>query len=297
MHGQNLVPNGSFEIYSNCPDGIGQIEKATGWFNPNGASPDYFNKCQNQILGCNVPLNGVGVQYPFEGNAYAGIYPFETTGYNASDYIQCRLLQKLKAGNKYCVEYYVSLAEGVSNVSMNKIGAYFSSSKISQTDYSRFHYIPQILNPETNSLFDTLNWVKISGEFTANGGEEYLTIGNFNFPEDDDTTYIGGGSPNSGNSRHCYFYIDNVSVVKCARENEVLIYPNPAVDYVGIDIPQNYNQAQLYIYSLAGQLLSKKQITSVNQQIPIPELSNGMYIFEVRDGDSIVGREKVIVSR
>jgi hypothetical protein len=53
---QNLVPNGSFEEYTICPDFSGYVQYATGWENLHTNSADYFNRCQtNLIVG--VPFN------------------------------------------------------------------------------------------------------------------------------------------------------------------------------------------------------------------------------------------------
>ena len=62
---QNLVPNPSFEDMVQCPPGWTQIEFATGWINPNGYSPDYFNSCVPDTGCCNifsVPNNSYGFQ-------------------------------------------------------------------------------------------------------------------------------------------------------------------------------------------------------------------------------------------
>ena len=42
---QNLVPNGGFESMTACPEEKGEIEKASGWINPNEANPDFFHEC------------------------------------------------------------------------------------------------------------------------------------------------------------------------------------------------------------------------------------------------------------
>jgi hypothetical protein len=50
---QNLVYNGSFEEYDDCPDNGGQVNKAKYWFSANngiGASSEYFNACDNPGL-------------------------------------------------------------------------------------------------------------------------------------------------------------------------------------------------------------------------------------------------------
>lgn len=287
----NLVPNSSFEFYTYCPDAIGQLDKATGWINPNEGSPDYFNKCQS-IVGPNIPLNSFGVQYPKEGNAYAGIYTFNEVFPNSSEYLQIKLAEPLITDKKYCVEFYVSLADLASSASMNKIGAYFSNNKISQSDWFRFQVSPQILNPTSNSLFDTLGWVKVSGEFKADGGEEYITIGNFNLPGQDDTTYIGGGFPGSGNQRVCYFYIDNVSVYSCEAADlngTYVITPNNDGINDHFEIPFNSKKGNLLIYDRMGRLVYKG--SNYQNNWSGLGVSDGLYyyILETTDKETIKG--------
>jgi hypothetical protein len=79
--------------------------------------------------------------------------------------------------------------------------------------------------------------------------------------------------------------------------NNISTYPNPAQDFVSIEIPKNPNLAQLSIYNLTGQLISKKQISQPNQQISITELENGMYIFVIHNEDKVIGRQRVVVAK
>lgn len=76
---------------------------------------------------------------------------------------------------------------------------------------------------------------------------------------------------------------------------DILLYPNPAQDYIKISLPSNYSNSHLSIYNLTGQLLSQQPITST--QMPITELGNGMYIFEIESGDTVIGRQRVVVAR
>ena len=43
--GQNLVPNGNLETYSDCPNNQSELQNAIPWVNPTVSSPDYFNAC------------------------------------------------------------------------------------------------------------------------------------------------------------------------------------------------------------------------------------------------------------
>ena len=130
----NLVSNGSFEEYSQCPDPAtldpmpdNMIELATGWDNPTGYSPDYFHSCVVIANGLGVPQNGYGHQNARTGNAYAGLISMiETDG---REYIQTQLATQLIAGKQYVVTFYVSLAESCL-YSSNNMGTYFSNTPV-----------------------------------------------------------------------------------------------------------------------------------------------------------------------
>lgn len=80
-------------------------------------------------------------------------------------------------------------------------------------------------------------------------------------------------------------------------KSPIKIYPNPASDFISIELPQNYTQAQLSVYNLTGQLVSHKHLTQSSQQIPIHELGNGMYIFVIQNRDEIIGRLRVVIAK
>src|ERR1035438_3040495 len=147
---QNLDPNPSFEDTLHCPISQAQIYDAPPWFDPTADTPDYFNSCysgtSNAPVG--VPKNFEGYQFARTGVAYAGFF---AAGYfffpdNRRDYIEARLLDSLKAGKKYYVEFYVSLSDS-SIWAIDFIGAYLSKDSI--YDYSTIDtlpFIPQIEN-------------------------------------------------------------------------------------------------------------------------------------------------------
>jgi hypothetical protein len=90
------------------------------------------------------------------------------------------------------------------------IGAYISQQIPINSGCSFLPYQPQVENPQGNILTDSLNWTKISGIFTAQGGENYLTIGNFK--DSTNTTIIDADSGN-GEYNNAYYYIDKVSLI------------------------------------------------------------------------------------
>jgi gliding motility-associated-like protein len=244
---QNYVPNGSFEIYDTCPYGSSRIHFAIPWFQPNvisgnvySGSTDYFNTCYNDsiILAVGVPKNFMGYQYARTGNAYAGINTFSPPPPNDKnrEYLEVRLLAPLDNGKKYCAEFYVSLAEKP-KYAVDAIGMYFSEDSIiySDNDWSVLPFVPQVQNTSGNVITDTINWVKIKGDFIASGGEQFITIGNFK--TNAATTINTTGLYDEA----AYYYIDDVSVYCCdaytttaeAGENKTVCNKDSAAVVIG----------------------------------------------------------------
>ena len=188
----NLVPNPGFEDFSSCPyfeespnySGANAICLATPWFQPlnpapaeNGcgeSSSDFYNVCAGILP---KGIYGLGYQYPNNGGGYSGISlfnPFNTI--EAREYIEVSLTESLKR-KKYCVSWVTNLAN-ISGRGANRVGAYFSQDTIFQTGF--WHRIP--VNPQIENLAivtDTQNWVPFHQSFYAQGGERFMTIGNF----------------------------------------------------------------------------------------------------------------------
>ncbi len=208
---QNLIPNGSFELYSSCPTSSNQLSLATSWINPTAGTPEYFNACASPSGSVSIPQNAFGYQNAKQGLAYAGFYTLNLPFSNGREYIQVQLTDSLKKNQMYCVEFYVSLANQM-YYATNTIGAYFSKTSISSSSPYTLPYTPQVNNSSVNPLTDTLGWTFISGSFIAAGGERYITIGNFNTDGNSDTTFVGGNGWGKGSS---YYYIDSVTVIEC----------------------------------------------------------------------------------
>ena len=206
----NLVPNPSFEIFNSCPTGMGQIGKAVPWFSPiyPSATSDYFNSCDiSNYVG--VPNNQFGFQEARTGKAYPGIGVYTSNSYNAREYIESKLILPLIANKTYCMQFFVSKADNV-QFAVDGMGAYFSNDSVLSTFHNVLPFTPQINNPTGNIIADTVNWIKISGSFTASGGEKFITIGNFKTDVNTNWQYISGPLPG-----FAYYLIDDVSVYAC----------------------------------------------------------------------------------
>jgi hypothetical protein len=300
----NLVPNGDFEIFNVCPYNQGALQNVPNWnisLYVNN-DPDYFNICHfsptNPEL-CGVPFNtggGGGFQYPQSVDGYVGLDLIKQNNFLYREFIQVQLAKPLDTNQFYCYTMYLSLSDS-SERATDDFGVLFRNAPLNLNTTDTFPE-PQIVNYGT-FLTDKVNWMKYEGIFKAVGGEEYMSIGCFSNYDELKIEVLG-----SNFNLNAYYYIDNISLYECDSlvevneipYNTVSIYPNPAKDFVSIDIPENINQAQLSIYNLTGQLISQKQITQFNQQIPILELDNGIYIFVIQNKDKVIGRQRVVIS-
>jgi gliding motility-associated-like protein len=207
---QNLVPNYSFEntisctqwyLMANPPPPPGPI---TNWFTPTASTADWFatfNTC-----GQTAPLSAFGFQFARTGNAYCG-FGVSTDGSNTREYLSCQLIQPLQQSKRYCVNFYVSPGETL-RYFVDGMGAYFSVDTPSCSgNYCFLSYPSQVNNIPLNVLTDTVNWTLISGTFIANGGEKFITLGNFT-PDSLNTVDTNA----TGIYDAAYYFIDDVTV-------------------------------------------------------------------------------------
>jgi hypothetical protein len=105
--------------------------------------------------------------------------------------------------------FYTNLQNTGITYAVNNIGINFSNTSITNTGTGYILNLnPNILKFNNPIINDTLNWVEISGIYIANGGEKYITLGNFFDDANTDTI-------NTGNGWYlgAYYYIDDVSVI------------------------------------------------------------------------------------
>ncbi|MBN1180865.1 MAG: RICIN domain-containing protein [Bacteroidales bacterium] len=78
--------------------------------------------------------------------------------------------------------------------------------------------------------------------------------------------------------------------------SDILIYPNPAGQFVNIVLPENIHQNNIiYIYDLTGELVfSNKLPVGINHIICTESLANGMYIIQVVNNKQVFTKQLVI---
>jgi len=306
----NLVPNPSFEQYTICPTSDNQIQYAAPWFNPTLGTSDYYNACfTGGGFNMDVPDNWIGYQNARTGMGYSGIAVFPAQNPPSyREYIEVKLSDSLQSGKKYYVSFYVSLADSV-RYATDDIGAYFSNDSIFSNSDINLLYTPQFSNPDGNMLTNKTDWVQVFGEFIAQGGEQFMTIGNFKDDLNTDTIFVGGGDSNYFLTT-IYYYIDDVcisdnpdtcnvqtSIGEHSLQNAIILYPNPTKDNVNIKLPiTNGNIPLMKIYDLLGNVKAHYFLQQSNNSIKLPNLRAGIYIVEFQLSDKTLKQKLVITN-
>lgn len=214
----DLVENGSFEDISGRIKKAGAIDLATGWVSPTKTAADLYSDLTKEKYG--LPDNVNGKEDPQEGSAYAGFTAFSYGDKMPRSYVSTKLKLPMRKGQKYCVKFYVSLAES-SKYGTNNVAANFSKKQYNINEdksiMGRSHVV-QTGNPVFSAQF---GWEEVCGTYIAEGGEKFLTIGNFSSNGSTISERMKKPADYRGQqSIRAYYYVDNVSVVLIDEESD-----------------------------------------------------------------------------
>ena len=195
---KNLVPNGSFENYRKKS---GSIRQAIPWSQI--ASVDYY---QESLKNDTSSQKGGRT-----GDCYIGLR-FQK---KYKEFAQVKLADALHRGTVYQFDMYIRLAFW-SNASLKSFGALFSKAGYkSKSDAIKTAIIDSV--SKKGSFINGYQWFKISGKYQADGGEKYLTIGNFapNVKKDMVRMNIF-----KFGFKEAYYFVDDVSLIKAKELTE-----------------------------------------------------------------------------
>ena len=290
VNGQNLVPNGGFNYPEPCIPGSGTAAGMTPWFQSHG-TPDKHHPCYASTLS--VPLNVSGWETSYEGEGYVGLHTF--VGSNLSrEYISVELMEPLVAGVAYQGRFHVSRSDSCWYAT-GQIGMYLSSEFPSSDIVDLLSFEPQVTSTRDSILTESNGWTRINRSFVAEGGERYLTIGNFKDDDETDTLFVSGGGqlpfPSSDYWKLAYYYVDAVSVVPDSiylsvndfelGGAEMNLYPNPNAGEFMIDLLIDDNDvAEISVWNISGQRIYKEQLSVGQNQLELA-VANGLYLYVV----------------
>ncbi len=170
----------------------------------------YLNSCSIDIY-TSVPNNYIknkNFQYAHTGNAYVFLDYFNGS---TRQYLQSKLKDSLKYNKRYYIEFFINIPNSL-KFACNNVALLLTNTAVYvdtlTTPYGVLPANPQVYNYGNPVLGDTLNWIKVSAIYTAQGGEQFITLGNFKanaqttLQQIQPTAYYGAG-----------YIIDDVSVI------------------------------------------------------------------------------------
>jgi len=198
---QNLLPNPSFE------DRRGNRQSMHPWQMIN--TIDYFIYDESkvgQVLRTKIKDKNFKLRTARTGTAYVGLRVWPMY----SEYIVIQLPEPLGKDAKYLFEMYVVLSPH-SNSYLKSIGmsAYSFKPPYAQRSANQ-DFPPQFVVFNKYGIGNDKDWTKVAGVFTAQGGERFVTIGNFSLKN---KNKFKRRKP-SFKKREAYYYIDDVALYK-----------------------------------------------------------------------------------
>lgn len=195
---KNLVPNGSFENYRKKSN---SIKSAIPW--KQIASVDFY---QNPLSNDTTIQKGA-----YDGYCYAGLR-FQK---KYKEFLQVKLVESLHRGTIYEFSMKVKLAFW-SNAVLKSMGILFSKAGYTkQGDAVKSNMIDTL--SKKDGLFKAFQWFEVKGYYKADGGEKYLTIGNFAAVVKKDMQRMNLWKLGFKES---YYFIDDVKLVKFKGQEE-----------------------------------------------------------------------------
>jgi OOP family OmpA-OmpF porin len=211
-HAQNLVGNGSFEELSGKVKAGAGVDLATGWSSVTATSAELFSmesKDQTQ----KTPDNKYGREKPLSGINYAGFVAYSYQSKEPRSYLTTELVKPLVKGKKYCIRFNVSLSD-LAKYAVNNIGINISKKQFTMDDSNESLLVEAQIMHSKNKVIDIQTfWEPVCGIYTAEGGERFLTIGNFYADKATDARKVKKPAQFKENQYAvAYYFVDDVSV-------------------------------------------------------------------------------------
>jgi len=156
------------------------------------------------------------------------------------------------------------------------------------------------INPMPNATV-SLNGIAISSNQTSATLYQWLDCNNSNSVINGETlqTYLpsqNGSYAVKVNLNGCVdtsicTIISTVGLNEWNNTNEISIYPNPASDFINIEIPES---GTIRLMNINGEIILEKESTNSNFILDVSFLSNGIYILELRN-DQFIHKNKITI--
>lgn len=314
---QNLVVNGSFEEYSDCPANGGYL--LGGWESPYTSSADYFHTCASPGSWGGVPLSHFGYQHPAHGEGYVGMITYKDDDPLYREFMAAELLEPLVVGVPVCLSFKMAVGGFGSLGFVNSailtakgVGLKFFIELPSTSQPWLFSEWTSYLYPNSAALHsneaprDTAIWYSVSGTYVPDSAYTHLVIGNFF--EDALSGAVLLDRSGHGNWNVAYAFIDDVRVsfdlaycdlVSGVADTEIppmRVYPNPFLDEVTVETGTE-GVWDLQLFNSTGALVRSCQGCSGSLiRLPTPSLPPGAYHLRISNSSGLIHSSSLIRS-
>ncbi len=270
---QNLIPDPGFEIHN---EDCAPYPGLTHWHNPNLATPDTW--CYPGGL-CNTLLTEAIMEElqllpPYEGNCVAGIFVADSQSSNMQtrEYLTTELTEPLLQGEEYELNLWL-YRHIFHDAAIDKIGFYFSED---QPYFETFEMLPVEPQIELDTLIiSTDEWVHVSRVYVAQGGERYMTFGNFR--ENNEMTYVLTGM-SWKLSQSSYYFFDDIQFTRLLNSIESKDRPIE-YNWNGLLLScQVHEHTVCRVYDASGRLIVEELINPGTANVNLASLNPGIYI-------------------
>lgn len=208
VQSQNLVLNGDFEILSPRfgfnQSWFDEVDMLIGWCSPNRSTPNFFHPNSIRKDFCCFG------QSAFSGQGFVGI---GTSPISRTEYIQGELTAPLVANTEYRIKLHLR-NDVRTNLVSDCFGVHISAKRVkTRKKYSSIALTPSV-EVDSGAYIVSKEWVEVSWNFVAQGGERYITIGCFN--KQRSITKIPNKSKLIFNDP--YVHLDNISLTRSTGE-------------------------------------------------------------------------------
>jgi len=217
---KNLVPNGSFENYRKKSN---DVRKAVPW-KPIETIDYYQNPLKNDTTVQKGGYNG----YCYTGFRFRKKY---------KEFLQTKLVEPLHRGTIYEFTMHIRLAFW-SNATLRSFGVLFTKGGYKgQYDVVKSNMVDTAC--VQGGLMLGYQWITIKGFYKADGGEKYITIGNFSPKIKKDMVRI---DVFKFGAKESYYFVDDIQLIKASRFEEKI-----AVERIGPNYQEMWKDSMLQV--------------------------------------------------
>lgn len=84
-------------------------------------------------------------------------------------------------------------------------------------------------------------------------------------------------------------------IVSIINDIEVSVYPNPASKEINVTLNSYTNELDFYLLDVNLKLIQSRKLTNFITTISLPNLSNGIYLFNIITNDKLIKTGKVCI--